>query len=152
MSGIPDGLDLSALPGLVRGEYPAADYRDEIVWSPSGTNFALAYTIIESSNNCEVGSVAWGTVETGTAKILGVLKLKQYACCWFHPWCQWLDDDRFIFKSYRYSHPNLRFPLTVVHTNGRHFNLFGTNKLNLSPFKISGIIRLQLKLRSTLAT
>ena len=60
--------------------------RDEAVWSPSNSRFALAYSIAEVRMNNSIGCVLWGAQrEQGTA-ILGNPG-NVHACCWDMPWC-----------------------------------------------------------------
>jgi hypothetical protein len=110
MSTFPLGLDIDALPGPTRGVSPALYVRDEVVLSPAGDWFALAYTIFEASICNEVGHVAWGQVVNGSARIQenppGLI-----AICWYRPWCVWLHPRAFVFKTQRYSRGRLYMPL-----------------------------------------
>lgn len=98
LAGIPEDLDLNSLPGPERGEHPALYFRDEAIWSPDDSHFALAYTITEASMGNDVGRMAWGALDAdGRAELTvvdGIL-----ASCWRSPWCLWLENHQFLFKA-----------------------------------------------------
>jgi hypothetical protein len=98
MSHFPFGLNVDALPGPTRGMSPALYFRDEVVQSPNGDRFALAYTICEASMCNEVGCVAWGQVVDGSAQVQGN-PAGLIATCWYTPWCVWLNEHAFVFKT-----------------------------------------------------
>ena len=101
MTGIPSEIDLTRLPGPARGKPPALYFRDEIVWSPDDSHFALAYTIVEASYGNEVGSLLWGSSQSRNVSILGNPD-RPLVTCWFVPWCAWASPSVFLFKSQFY--------------------------------------------------
>jgi hypothetical protein len=123
---LPDTIVIEELPGPMRGEYPALYFRDDVVWSPQRTHFALAYTICEASMNNEVGCILWARIENSKAKILqnpdGVL-----ASCWRSPWCRWLDEEVFVFKAQTYNGKTTCVPLVAIHVSSGFQLLPGTN-------------------------
>lgn len=134
MSGIPHDLLLDELPGPKRGQAAILYYRDEIVWGPGGTYFALAYTIAEASMMNEIGCVLWASFD-GRTRILGNLK-GHYACCWDTPWCIWLDQDTFVLKA-QYSDGNRRHvPLVVVNASRGCAVLPGTDNVEAMPASV----------------
>lgn len=114
MIDLPANIVIEELPGPKRGEWPALYFRDEVVWSPRRTRFALAYSICEASMNNEVGCLLWGRSDA-THGIVEQNITQMLACCWSSPWCRWLDEDVFAFKAQRYDGRMARVPLVIAH-------------------------------------
>jgi hypothetical protein len=112
---IPAEIDLNKLPGPTRGVYPALYFRDEIVYSPSGRHFALAYSICEHSYGNEVGMALWGEMDQGrltrSQPIQGLT-----VCCWQAPWCRWIDDDTLLCKAQRSTRHGVTVPDVLIRT------------------------------------
>ena len=138
MRGIPKSIDLDKLPGWERGKYPALFFRDEISWSPSGSSFALAYTITEVSYGNDVGSVLWGIQSGSESRVLGN-PTNLNACCWFTPWCSWITDDLFIFKTQLYKDQRLYLPLIAISLSGESAIIPGTNNTESRPSDIAKV-------------
>jgi len=123
---LPKNIVVDRLPGPSRGKYPALYFRDEPVWSPDRTHLALAYTICEASMCNEVGCILWAEVSGSTARIIenpdGVL-----ASCWQSPWCRWLSEEVFVFKSQKHNGRTICVPAVVVHMQKGFQVLEGTN-------------------------
>lgn len=124
---LPD-IDLDDLSGPPRGEYPCLYFRDEVVWSPDGVHFALAYSITEASMGNEIGCIFWGRVAGGVSELVANPQ-EVYACCWSSPWCSWLEARTFVFKAQRYDGTRLHVPLVVVRFPGDFAVLPGTDNL-----------------------
>ena len=123
---LPKNIVLEQLPGPKRGDWPALYFRDEVAWSPSRTHLALAYTICEASMCNEVGCILWAEVDGGKATILQNPD-SMVASCWRSPWCRWLNESIFVFKSQWYNGENLCLPLVAIHVNKGFQVLAGTN-------------------------
>lgn len=132
MAALPQGLNIDALPGPTRGASPALYFRDEVVQSPTGNRFALAYTIYEASMCNEVGHVAWGQVVDGQGEIRGN-PVGLIATCWYTPWCVWLHESAFVFKTQRYTRRRLHIPLIVVDFDAGFAVLPGTDNAGSRP-------------------
>lgn len=113
MQSLPFDVDLNSLPGPKRSDMPAMFLRDEIVYSPSGKNFALAYSIAEVSMGNEIGCILWGKVQGGKTVVVGN-PAEIHSTCWFRPWANWVDDETFVFKAQQYDGKRLHLPLVVV--------------------------------------
>lgn len=110
---IPAEIDLDALPGPRRGVHPVLYFRDEIVFSPSGRFFALAYSIAERSFGNEVGMTLWG--EMDGERVLRSHPISGLSvCCWQMPWCRWIDDDTFLCKAQRFSRYGTAVPDVLI--------------------------------------
>lgn len=114
MPSIPNNIDFAHLPGPRRGRLPSGYDRDDAIWSPRGDYLALAYSITEARMMTYVGNVLWARVIDGEASILGNPS-RVYAACWETPWCQWMSDEGFVFKSYYYDGSRLHTPNVMVH-------------------------------------
>jgi len=93
-------VGLKTLPGGLRDE-SSAFYRDEVVWAPSGLNFALAYTIREVSMNNQVGHLAWGSRRKKDPFLIKALPEISVDCS-NTPWCRWLSDTCFVFRAQKH--------------------------------------------------
>ena len=110
---IPAEIDLDALPGPRRGVHPVVYFRDEIVFSPSGRFFALAYSIAERSFGNEVGMALWGEMDGN--KVLRSHPIPSLSvCCWQIPWCRWIDDATFLCKAQRFSRHGTAVPDVLI--------------------------------------
>jgi len=123
---IPKNIRIDKLPGPKRGIHPTLYFQDEIVWSANRNHFALAYSITEASICNDVGCILWAEVKNGKANIIqnpkGVL-----ASCWQSPWCRWLSDDIFIYKSQRYNGKSTCIPVVAIHILHGFQVIEGTN-------------------------
>jgi hypothetical protein len=133
---IPPDIHVGQLPGPDRAKWPENFFRDEIVWSPSKTRFALAYSIAEASMNNEMGCVLWGEQRADGTAILGNPRWV-HACCWEKPWCVWLDDDIFVFKAQEGSGSKVQLPLVIVHVTKGFALMPDTNDVNSSPNQVA---------------
>jgi hypothetical protein len=138
MSGIPPDILIDQLPGPKRSKWPARLLRDEAVWSPSNSRFALAYSIAEARMNNEIGCVLWGVRrERGTA-ILGN-PAHVCACCWDIPWCVWLNDEAFVFKAQAGSGRKVHLPLVIVHISEGFALVPNTDNLESWPNQVASL-------------
>ena len=62
----------------------------------------------------EVGRLLWARLENGSATILGNPP-ELLVSCWRSPWCRWLDEDTFVFKTQYVDRGRARTPLVVIH-------------------------------------
>ncbi len=135
------GIALESLPGPKRGEHPALYFRDEVVRSPSGRYFALAYTIAEASMCNEVGCVLWGEVSNDMARIIGNPE-GVHATCWYSPWAVWSNEETFVFKAQNYDGKILHMPLVSVNVSTGCAVIPGTNNQDSRPSE-AGDLKLQ---------
>jgi hypothetical protein len=132
MHKLPVDIDLNTLPGPKRGVSPAIYCRDEVVYSPSGKYFALAYTITEASMCNDVGCLLWGTINFFGTTILGNPAGVNISC-WYSPWANWLDDQTFVFKAQQCDGSRLHLPLVAIHILHGFAVLPDTNHGNSRP-------------------
>lgn len=136
MKYFPLGLDLDSLPGPRRGVSPALYVRDEFVFSPSISKFALAYSIAETSMCNEIGCLLWGETGFHGATVLGN-PAGVYVTSWRSPWAVWLDDESFVFKAQQYERGRLHVPLVTIHLKLGFAVLPGTNKAESCPSDVT---------------
>lgn len=113
MNSVPENIDFDSLAGPKRGKGVTQYFQDEIVYSPSGKYFALAYTIAEASMCNDVGCIAWGEM-SGSDAIIMVNPEGVYASCWRSPWCIWLSDEEFMFKAQIRTESGANTPNVVI--------------------------------------
>lgn len=123
---LPKNILLEQLPGPKRGDGPALYFRDEVIWSPARTHLALAYTICEASMCNEIGCILWAKVDGDQATVLQNPD-GMFVSCWRSPWCRWLNENIFVFKSQRYNGKTKCVPLVAIHVNKGFQVLPGTN-------------------------
>jgi len=75
-------------------------YKSEVVWSPNGQYFALAYTIAEASMCNELGHFAFGRAGENPAVFRAIDNVS--VDCNFSPWCRWLSETCFVFGTQLY--------------------------------------------------
>ena len=117
MCDIPPDIKVDDLPGPKRGQYPAHYFRDDIVCSPSGRHFALAYTIAEASMCNDVGCLLWGVQDGNKTRIL-CNPSNLTISCWQVPFCRWLSDEIFVCKVQRPCHGRVAVPNLLVDIHG----------------------------------
>jgi hypothetical protein len=130
MNDIPGNINVESLPGPKRGSFRALYFRDECIYSHDNKHFALAYSITEASMCNEVGCLIWGTVESGHGYILQN-PLKLYASCWQSPWCKWLSNNIFVFKSQMHVNGSVHTPLITVHIENGYSVLPNSNEADI---------------------
>jgi len=108
---VPENIDLESLPGPQR-EKLLYSY-DEYICSPESTYFALAYSVDEISMMNNVGCIAWGKIELDKA-VIKHTSSTVCATCWRSPWCIWLNEKEFMFKSQYYTDGQNKLPNIVV--------------------------------------
>jgi hypothetical protein len=132
LTSLPPGIKLELLPGPARGKPPALYARDEVVYSPSGQYFALAYTIAETRMGNEVGCLLWGQRQGDHSTTLGNPP-GVHVTCWYSPWASWISDQTFVFKAQHWDGFRLHLPLVAVKIGHGTAVLSGTNNADSRP-------------------
>ncbi|MFW5731799.1 MAG: hypothetical protein ACOCZU_01185 [Planctomycetota bacterium] len=106
---LPDNIKIDALPGPDRKKWPYL--RDEILWSPQRSHFALAYSIAEASMCNDVGMLLLGSADGSiilNPRTVGI-------SCWNSPWGRWLNESVLLFKAQKHHEGTIHVPLVVMH-------------------------------------
>jgi hypothetical protein len=99
---LPSGIDLNTLPGPDR--LPPKRQRgfdDFIYYSESKLNFAIAYSVMEVTNNAYEGMLVWGNSECKSNRELRIFSERVYVFGWKKS-IRWISDSCFIFRCCHY--------------------------------------------------